>query len=375
MLSFWERESLISSDIIIIGAGIVGLSTALSIKNKHPKKSILVLERGLLPAGASTRNAGFTTFGGVGELLHDLKTMRHEDVFNLVVKRWEGLQMLRKRLGDTQIEYLNHGGYELIFNKEKIDQPEVERINDLLFPLFKKPAFTLKNEAIAEFGFNKNFIKDCFFTPFEGQINTGKMMKALTSLALQSGIEIRTGSEVMAIESKKNGVGVDVKNAIYNGSSRFEAEQLIVCTNAFTSTFFPRFDITPGRGQVLVTEPIPDLPFKGIFHFDEGYYYFRNIDQRILFGGGRNLDFATEKTTIFELNTEIQNKLDYYLKNLILPKIKYKIDMRWSGIMAFGNEKTPIVKRVDERIIVGVRMNGIGVALASKVGEEIAELL
>ncbi|MGZ5243758.1 MAG: hypothetical protein ACXWW0_07675 [Bacteroidia bacterium] len=34
MLSFWERESFLHYDIIIIGSGIVGLSTAISLKEK-----------------------------------------------------------------------------------------------------------------------------------------------------------------------------------------------------------------------------------------------------------------------------------------------------------------------------------------------------
>ncbi len=75
------------------------------------------------------------------------------------------------------------------------------------------------------------------------------------------------------------------------------------------------------------------------------------------------------------MNAKIQQKLDYYLQNLIIPKYQYRVAMRWTGIMAFGKEKTPIVKRMGERLILGVRMNGIGVALASKVGEEITAMI
>jgi gamma-glutamylputrescine oxidase len=375
MLSFWEKESFLNYDIIIIGSGIVGLSAAISIREKHPDKTVMILERGILPTGASTRNAGFTTFGGVSELLNDLKAMPQEDVFNLVVKRWEGLRMLRERLGDDTIEYKNLGGYEFVFNNESIEKKEVEQINDLLHPLFKAKVFSIDNSVINKFGFNKNFIKHCLVTPFEGQLHTGKMMKALLAMALKLGVEIKTGAEVLKIETTNTAVEVLVSNPMFKNKITFKAEQCIICTNAFTGTFFPDLDITPGRGQVLVTEPIHNLPFKGIFHFDGGFYYFRNIENRILFGGGRNLDFEKEKTTTIALNDTIQEKLDYYLKNLIIPKHPYKVEMRWSGIMAFGKEKTPIVKRIDERIIAGVRMNGIGVALGSMVGKELAGMV
>ncbi len=375
MLSFWESQSFIHYDFIIIGSGIVGLSTAISIKEKFPEKTILILERGIFPTGASTRNAGFTTFGGVSELLNDLKTMSPEAVFNLVVKRREGLQMLLGRLGKDIVDYQNLGGYEFVFNNESIEKNDIERINGLLYPLFKDQVFSINNSIIQSSGFNKNFIKYCIATPFEGQLDTGKMMQALLRMALKSGIEIKTGAEVLQIETTQHAVEIEVKNPVSNNRIIFKADQCILCTNAFTGRFFPEMDIIPGRGQVLVTEPLDRLPFKGIFHFDAGYYYFRNIGNRILFGGGRNLDFENEKTTNFALNDGIQQKLDYYLQNLIIPKYNYTVAMRWSGIMAFGKEKTPIVKRINERILAGVRMNGIGVSLASKVADELAEML
>lgn len=59
MISFWEKRSLVDYNYLVIGGGIVGLSTAISIKEKVPKSSVLVVERGILPSGASTKNAGF----------------------------------------------------------------------------------------------------------------------------------------------------------------------------------------------------------------------------------------------------------------------------------------------------------------------------
>jgi glycine/D-amino acid oxidase-like deaminating enzyme len=60
---------------------------------------------------------------------------------------------------------------------------------------------------------------------------------------------------------------------------------------------------------------------------------------------------------------------------MILPGNKIKIDQQWSGIMAFGKNKLPLVKKVSEHIAVGARLNGMGIALGSKIGEQIAEML
>jgi glycine/D-amino acid oxidase-like deaminating enzyme len=107
---------------------------------------------------------------------------------------------------------------------------------------------------------------------------------------------------------------------------------------------------------------------------DSGYYYFRNVDNRVLFGGGRQLDFAAETTTQLDTTEKIQRQLEHYLKELILPTTTFEIAHRWSGIMGVGSHKKPIVKALSERVYCGVRMGGMGVALGSLVGKELATL-
>jgi glycine/D-amino acid oxidase-like deaminating enzyme len=108
---------------------------------------------------------------------------------------------------------------------------------------------------------------------------------------------------------------------------------------------------------------------------DKGYYYFRNINNRILFGGGRNLDFEGETTTDLSQTEKIQNKLEELLKEVILPNHEFKIAHRWSGIMGIGSSKNPIVSQLSENVYCGVRLGGMGVAIGSLIGKELAELL
>ena len=126
---------------------------------------------------------------------------------------------------------------------------------------------------------------------------------------------------------------------------------------------------------MLITKPIKNLQIKGTFHFDEGYYYFRNIDNRILFGGGRNLDFKTEETTEFGQTARIQNQLKTLLQNVILPEKNVEIDQSWSGIMGVGKQKSPIVKQISDHVFCGVRLGGMGVALGALVGKELVDYI
>ena len=62
-LSYWEKESFFSNyDAIVIGSGIVGLNAAIHLKKTAPSLKIVILEKGFLPTGASTKNAGFACF-------------------------------------------------------------------------------------------------------------------------------------------------------------------------------------------------------------------------------------------------------------------------------------------------------------------------
>ena len=120
-LSYWEIKSWFTNiDYTIVGSGIVGLSCALSLKERFPNANILILEKGTLPQGASTKNAGFACFGSLSEILDDLTAHSEEEVVEIVTKRFEGLQLLRNNLGDENINYLQYGGYELFPSEDDV---------------------------------------------------------------------------------------------------------------------------------------------------------------------------------------------------------------------------------------------------------------
>ena len=372
MLSFWEKRSFTRYDHMVVGSGIVGLSTALSLKETHPKSTVLVLERGILPTGASTKNAGFACFGSLTELLEDIKLIGEEKALRLVQSRWEGLQKLRDRLGDASINYQNHGGYELIYEEELNCLDQLDHINQWLVPLFKSQVFEIRDERIPVFGFNDKTVRSMVFNKYEGQIDTGKMMKSLLQLTREMGIEIRTGAEVLSIQEGKD---VEITVRSHGQSLSLRAGKVAVCTNAFTRSLFPSTALDPGRGIVLVTKPIQGLKFQGTFHIEQGYYYFRDFEGRVIFGGGRNLFKEEETTTAFEINERIINVLKQKLDNIILPNSSYEIDHAWAGIMAFGRDKQPIVTKHSDRVFLGVRLGGMGVAIGSSLGEQLAEMM
>lgn len=375
MFSIWEKNSFLSYDYIIIGSGIVGLSTAYYLKQKHPTKSVMILERGLMPSGASTKNAGFACMGSASELMDDLRHSTTEEMVRLFLYRKNGLQRLQSILGHERMGYQANGSYELLMENDLPVLDRLEELNQILFSELKTRAFSVAPHQAQVCGFNQDVVKGMIQNHCEGEIDTGIMMKNLILLVMSMGVEIKTGCEVFMMEDQEKEVVVTCKNPLSKQLIQFKSQKLLICNNAFAASLLPKIDVTPGRGQVLMTKPVQGLKFKGIYHFNQGYYYFREYNGCVLFGGGRNLDIQTETTTDFELNEMIQTDLENKLQHIILPNQTIDIEHRWTGIMAFGKSKRPIIEQHSENVWIGVRMGGMGVAIGSEVGWSLSEII
>ncbi len=368
-LSYWEYKTWLANiDFTVVGSGIVGLSCALRLRELFPDARILVLERGSLPQGASTKNAGFACFGSISEILSDLEHHSEEEVLALVTKRWKGIQALRTLLGDENIGLENHGGHE-VFLKEQ--QPifekcieKLEGVNELLFPVYGTSAFQVHPNSFGFHHVQEQYISN----KFESQIDTGLMMSHLLALTQKKGIIILNAVPVITYTESVQGVSVNTEHF------DFFSRHLLLATNGFSAALVNR-PVVPARAQVLITMPVQDLQIRGTFHIEEGYYYFRNIDNRILVGGGRNLDFKTEETMEFGETTLIKSALERLLHEVILPGIQVKTERYWSGIMGVGENKKPIVEQISDHVYCGVRLGGMGIAIGSSIGRELAELV
>ncbi|MDK2125906.1 NAD(P)/FAD-dependent oxidoreductase [Parachitinimonas caeni] len=372
MLSFWEQDVLTRTDWIVVGAGIVGLQTALELRQRRPQDRIVVLERGLLPAGASSRNAGFACFGSLTEILSDIRKLGDAAALQLVEQRWLGLQKLRGRLSDAALGYEPLGGYELLFAAQLPALEQLDAVNQLLKPLFGQPVFSVEAGGRQRCGFSGN-VQALLANPFEGQIHSGRAMQSLAALARSQSIEIVYGAEVTALEPAEGKVAVQLRGGLEAIS--FVARGVALCTNGISRELLPDCGIVPGRGQVIVTEPIAGLPWKGTYHLDEGYYYFRNVGDRVLLGGGRNLDFPGEETTAMNTTPAIQQALETLLAQVILPERPFTIAHRWAGIMGFTADKLPRVQSIAPQTVIGFGCNGMGVALGAHIASQTAQCL
>lgn len=373
-ISVWERESFYApKDVIIVGSGLVGLWCAWYLKKKDPKCRIAIVDRGIIPTGASTRNAGFACFGSVTELVADTRKSGADAMLDLVEMRFKGLESIRKVFGDKRIDYENCGGFELITTHNNPGKAALENhmdvLNNKLQPIVgTKNTFRFVDKKIASFGFGNT--AHLIENKLEGALHSGKLCQALLQEVQGAGVTVLNGVEITSFEK----IGDQV--VLYtNQHFHLTTQKMLICTNAFAKELIPELDIVPARGQVLVTSPIPHLAIKGTFHYDEGFYYFRHLGNRLLLGGARNKAVEEETTTVMETTEKIQQELEDFLANYLLPGKQYTITDRWSGIMGMGGEKMPIIRETSPGVFCAVRMSGMGVALAAMVGEKMAKML
>ena len=155
-------------------------------------------------------------------------------------------------------------------------------------------------------------------------------------------------------------------------------DSIVLATNAYSNQLFSYFEnkIAPTRGQIIVTEPVPQFlePCYCSFVLD----YFRQLsDGRVLIGGFRNTDVEKEVGFSDEINPIIDKKLEVFLHDHF-PILRNKnIDYRWSGVMGFAADGYPMVGSLpeDPRIFFTVGFTAHGLGYTFKMGQVLADLM
>jgi gamma-glutamylputrescine oxidase len=390
--SFWERTTFLApADLAIIGSGITGLSIAYYVKKANPSARIVVLEKGMLPSGASTRNAGFACFGSVSELLDDLDLAPEEVVAARVARRISGLQRLRRELGDDAIGYEDCGGWEIFTDARQAARcvDAIPRLNHLIAQASgQRDAFHASSKngwpAIA--------------CPSEGALHSGMLIQTLHRRVLELGVSVLGGADVASIHRDGDRMRILLKDGI-----DLQADLAVVASNGFAASLLD-VPIVPARGQILVSRPMTGLPWHGIFHYDAGYVYFRHLrgdagvlaapgatskpapaatsepaatdaPLRLLLGGARHQDIAGERTSEEGSNSIIKEWLLDFADHVLKVPLRTELEMEWSGVMGFTPDKDPICREHQPGIWVVAGLSGIGVSIGMQTAFEAASSL
>ena len=355
--SFWERKAWLNDlDALVVGTGVVGTNAALRLREQHPHWRIAMVERSTF-GSSTTRNAGFACFGSPSELLDDLNSLGAEAMTDLVRLRWEGLKLLREMWGDGPLGYRPCGAVEA-FTDPKLYQSCLDMLpilNDQLRLVFGKDAFHVEAQPEGTKG-----LLGGIRSPLEGDLDTSKLTLLLRRALADQHIPCLSGINVVGLEPRHGQwqvhteIGSTVVPNVFIASNAWAAELLEV-------------DVTPRANQVIVSQPLPGLNLVNTLHHDRGYVYAREIDGRLLIGGGRQWSCDTEEERVERL-------LDW-AQTHITGAEAFRIEHRWVGQLGVGQHRRPLIQQVAPGLFAGVRLGGMGVAIGSLVGRKLADLL
>ena len=368
-LSYWEHKSYLDDiDYLIVGSGIVGMTAAIELRLREPDAHIVMIDKSSIGGGASSRNAGFACIGSIGELMHDRRQYGPDKTLEVVSARLDGLVRLRSLLDSEAIAYQGSGGCELFRTQEQYHMAldELDEWNKLIQPITRLEHTYI---PVENHGFS-GIHKQCIVNRSEGLIDTGRMYRSLQARLTQHGI---TSIRGLAMTKFERGVG-DVAVHFAELKKPIISKNLLLCTNAFTPKVLNSADVIACRNQVLVTSPVANDHLTMGYHLDGGYIYFRAVADRVLIGGGRHQHESENNTTVYALSDENKEYLTELLRTVVLPKQNFDIDYHWSGILCGGEVRDPVVEEVVPHVYAAYRLGGMGVAIGSSIGRDLAQL-
>lgn len=363
--SFWQDFKLNTNttklknyDYVIVGGGIAGLSTAYWLLQKNPDLKISIVEKNQIGYGASGRNAGFITCGSTEHFI------KLKDQFGLdkAVEIWKFSETNRKLLQEhiiqdqaDNLDFRITGSCTVAANSER-------------WAYYQEMIKTMRAQNIDVYAVNAaDMDRDYGVTGFEGGVvyaGDGYIhpVKLLGEILKKINVHIHENSEVQSVSK------ISDKFVIKTDKEELHAANVVITVNAYLPLINPKFAtlIVPGRGQILLTKPLPQF-VKGPCYLTKHLCYFRQLPTgELLIGGFRNLATETEKTHADQTTEIIQSALFDFVKNHFRFGPQAEIERQWAGIMGYSPDGQMLIGAVSDdpnlHYLAGCSGHGMGLS-------------
>ncbi|MDU9393933.1 FAD-dependent oxidoreductase [Pseudomonas sp. zfem002] len=365
-------EGDLEADVVVVGAGFAGLSTALELTALGA--SVVVLEQDFAGFGASGRNAGYLA-GSMGvefELFH--KRVGLEKARKIVSFYDEGVSYVERRLRELAIDcdYNPSGIIRAVIHPSQ--EKKLRHGMALGQELGSVTRFVERDEMRAR-GIPPAFLFGC--TQHGGTLDPGKYVMGLRRAALQAGVRLFEQTRLLSYSEGKT-----ITCRTERGSVR--APFMVLATNAYTPQLgLLRDKVVPLRVSALETEPLSKAQLQSLgWHDREGIVTphwtmesHRLTARDTLLVTTKQLGYAYGSGTPNQPDNAAYKALQQALNDRFPTLRGSAIRACWSGYISLAFDALPVVGATGAHgnILYTAGCSGHGVGTQSLVGHLLAE--
>lgn len=372
--SFWLDRTSASPkqtyDVVIVGAGITGLSVAYWLEKEDPTLKVAIVEKSRVAFGASGRNAGFVTCGSVEHFNRMINKHGMEQALDIWKFSEKNLRLLKEEIvgeNGAKMGFENDGAFSLAAQDNEF--AELKKVSEIMTKL-DIPTEILNGDDVARRVGATGFVGGIKYL---GDASTNPVM-LLEAMRAKIKAPIFEGTEANGIATLSDGVKV-----LKTDRGDFETSMVVLALNGYSANLHPYFKdkIYPTRGQCLMTAPVARFmegPCYANFYLD----YFRQIPTgELLIGGFRQIEKETEVGFSDHVTETIQNSLHQFVTTYLPKLAAAKVTHRWSGVMGFAKDGEPMVGSIpdDPSIFFAGGYTGHGIGLAFNTAKTLVDLV
>jgi glycine/D-amino acid oxidase-like deaminating enzyme/CRP-like cAMP-binding protein len=385
-----QAELPAEADIVVIGAGLTGASTAYHLAGAAREgMRVVVLDRGDPAGEASGRNGGnfelipensVGAYEGLArerlaflrrcyptlphEVLHAESERQSSLVLGVALRNRELLKniVLRERIDCD----LHARGWLHLACTEEEEQGLCEEVV-LAAQHGERIELWSRRRIREEFGVETDYLGR--FIPGDGTYHPFKYACALLRCALRGGVELYTRTGVREVRTLSG----DAHDVVTDAGT-IRARRVIAATNAFTSQLFPELaSIRSHQSQIQVTEHAPDRARGRVVTCEDGPVFFnqpRGASQHghapVLMGGGDDRPMQTPSSRRRSWKTHVKLLA---LRDRFYPELRGQPpSTEWIGPMAFTPDQLPAIGMLRAGIIIAAGYNGYGGTYTTAAG-------
>ncbi|GGB40743.1 putative oxidoreductase OrdL [Lentibacillus populi] len=366
-----ERQALQGEqhcDVVVIGGGFSGLSTAYHLQRKNCQT--IILEKESVGFGASGRNGGEVLTGYIGSMELHAKKKGLEAARQMWQLSLDSIDLIEHIINTHQIScaFRRNGDFHAAYKPSHLDgmkreQEVMERDFD-----YKKIKVVEKQDLHSEL--NTPFYHGGRVDESSAHFHPLNYALGLAEAVEEMGGTIYEQSEALSYRKESGKVVVNTNKG------RVIAKELVIVTNAYSGDFQKTIKktIVPVESIMIATEPLSEELCQDLIKHDRAVsdtknllYYFRlTADHRLAFGGSGRSSSKRDQENLF-------NNLRAGMIT-VFPQLKNaQVDYRWGGKVGFTQEMLPYMGQLEDGSYYAFGFAGHGAAMSSMAGKLIAK--